>query len=141
MAGTLLIINASVTITTRKNELGKQRVITYRSCNDFHLIYWVLGKTLFRQRVHNFSSMTAMSEPSLEGTNANYDPPYRLHKSTTPSPRATFTPQNNQIVCLKYWLDTDITIFVTDGKRFPARALKPSRGIRIHCPNPCSWAP
>ena len=37
----------------------------------------------------------------LEGTDANCNLPYRLHKSATPSPRATFTP-NSPMVCLHF---------------------------------------
>ena len=37
----------------------------------------------------------------LEGTNATNNLPYRLHKSATPSPRATFTP-NSPMVCLHF---------------------------------------
>ena len=29
---------------------------------------------------------------TLEGTNATHNLPYRLHKSATPSPKATYTP-------------------------------------------------
>ena len=43
---------------------------------------------------------------TLEGTNATHNLPYRLHKSATPSPKATYTPNfQTHFVMLVYVFD------------------------------------